>query len=69
MSFLNKKGFTPILIQYARVAGRNGWIETVTLRIFDAKRCKRIRRTIFENLPGPREEGYINVLKRITTTE
>ena len=33
--------FTPILIQYARVAGRNEWIGTVTLRIVDAKRCKR----------------------------
>ena len=34
--------FTLILIQYARVAGRNEWIGTVTLRIFDAKRCKNL---------------------------
>lgn len=29
--------FTPILIQYVRVASRNEWIGTVTLRVFDAK--------------------------------
>jgi hypothetical protein len=32
---------TPFLIQYALFRGRNDWIGTVTLRIFDAKRCKK----------------------------
>ena len=33
--------FTPILIQYAPSRGRNEWIGPVTLRIFDAKRCRK----------------------------
>jgi hypothetical protein len=38
---LKIENYTPILIQYAPFGGRNEWFGPVTLRIYDAKRCKQ----------------------------
>ena len=61
MAYIHLSPFTPILIQYARVAGRNEWIGTVTLRIFDAKRCKR--RLIYKGDLSVKSNSYLITLK------